>query len=71
MTIPFISKRIVRPTRVDLVTMLTSDDVEKPPETANLDPKTQEQLNGMPTGSIALCYTEPGQNGKIPFLLMF
>ena len=68
MTIPFVSKRVIRPTRADLTALLTSDDVEKPPETAALDPATQTQLNAIPTGSIALVYTEPGKEPGDPDL---
>ena len=64
MTIPFLGeRRIVRPTKEDLVTMLMCNDIEVPPALTELDPQTREQLEKLDTGSVALVF-EGTNDGK-------
>ena len=65
MTIPFMSKRMIRPTVKDLEVLLLCNDVEKPPEHSQLDPETREQIDQMDTGSVALIYEEKRQGYSI------
>jgi tRNA (cytosine34-C5)-methyltransferase len=58
MTIPFMAKRIVRPTKKDLEVLLVSSDVERPPEHNQLDDDTKKQIENLDTGSVALVYEE-------------
>ena len=50
MTIPFMSKRIVKPTSKDLEILLLCNDMEKPPDHEELDQATRDQINEMETG---------------------
>ena len=52
MTIPFMSKRIVKPTSKDLEILLLCNDMEKPPDHEQLDQATRDQINEMETGEI-------------------
>ena len=65
MTIPFMTKRIIRPTRNDLEVLLMSSDIEKPPEHDQLDPETRKQLVGVDTGSVALVFEEKREDYNI------
>lgn len=56
MTIPFMSKRIVRPTKADLEALLVTNDVEPPKQLIEMDEKTQEQMAELPTGAVAFIY---------------
>ena len=58
MTIPFLGKRIIRPTKKDLQVMLVKSDIEHPPALTEMEPSTQEQLNALDTGSIAFIFEE-------------
>ena len=57
MTIPFMSKRMVKPTRDDLEVLLLTNDMEPPRKLEEMDEKTQAQLAELKTGCIALVYT--------------
>lgn len=65
MTIPFMTKRIIRPTRKDLEVLLMSSDIEKPPEHDQLDAETQKQIVGVDTGSVALVFEEKREDYNI------
>jgi len=58
MTIPFMTKRTIRPSVKDLEILLLSSDVEMPPSHDLLSKSTQEQISQMETGSVALIYEE-------------
>ena len=58
MTIPFMTKRIVKPTLKDLEVLLLCNDVDMPPEHTELDEATRAQINEIDTGSVALVYEE-------------
>ncbi|TRY63176.1 hypothetical protein TCAL_00487 [Tigriopus californicus] len=68
MTIPFIKKRIVTPTKADLETMLLANDIDLPPKIADLSEVARNQLNALITGSIALIYEEK-EDGKTSLLV--
>merc|ERR1719245_2858449 len=65
-TIPFLKKRIVRPTAADLELLLSTNDVEPPKQLEEMDAETQRQLAELNTGSVALVYekTEGGGQGE-------
>jgi len=63
MTIPFLSKRIIYPTKKDLQTLLLSSDIDHPPRLTDMEPHTLQQLNALETGSVAFVYKE-GKEGK-------
>ena len=54
MTIPFMSKRIVKPTLKDLEVLLNCNDSDMPPEHNQLAEVTRAQINPMETGSVGL-----------------
>ena len=54
MTIPFMSKRIVKPTLKDLEVLLLCNDADMPPEHSQLAEDTRAQINAMETGSVGL-----------------
>ena len=54
MTIPFMSKRIVKPTLKDLEVLLNCNDSDMPPEHNQLAEDTRAQINPMETGSVGL-----------------
>ena len=54
MTIPFMSKRIVKPTLKDLEVLLNCNDSDMPPEHSQLSEDTRAQINPMETGSVGL-----------------
>ena len=58
MTIPFMKKRIVHPQREDMQVLLLKNDIEMPPDITEMAKSTQEQLQALDTGSIALVYEE-------------
>ena len=65
MTIPFMKKRIVHPQREDMQVLLLKNDIEMPPDITEMAKSTQEQLQALDTGSIALVYEE--LDGKTDF----
>lgn len=70
MTIPFMSKRIIKPTLKDLEVLLQSSDTEMPPSHEELDQSTRDQINKVDTGSVALVYEEKrdGYSVKLEFV---
>jgi len=64
MTIPFMKKRIVHPQREDVQVLLLKNDIEMPPDITEMAKSTQEQLQALDTGSIALVYEELDDEGK-------
>ena len=59
MTIPFLGKRMVYPTKKDLQTLLLSSDIDHPPLLTEMEPDTLRQLEALETGSVAFIYEEP------------
>ena len=64
MTIPFLSKRIIYPTKKDLQTLLLCSDIDHPPALTDMEPETLQQLTALDTGSVAFIYEEK-QTGTI------
>ena len=58
MTIPFLGKRIIYPTKKDLQTLLLCSDIDHPPSLTEMEPETLSQLNALDTGSVAFIYEE-------------
>merc|ERR1712141_409771 len=58
MTIPFLGKRMVYPTKKDLQTLLLSSDIDHPPLLTEMEPDTIRQLEALETGSVAFIYEE-------------
>merc|ERR1719495_1547496 len=65
-TIPFLTKRIIRPTRNDMQVLLLKNDIELPPDLTEMEESTQAQLNALNTGSIALLYEEKCDDSTKP-----
>ena len=61
MTIPFLGKRVVYPTKKDLQTLLLSSDIDHPPSLSEMEPHTLNQLTALETGSVAFVYEEGKQ----------
>lgn len=59
--IPFITSRILHPTRSDLEVMLQSSDFEKPPENGGMSAQFIQELEDCSTGSVAFVYEEKGE----------
>jgi len=59
MTIPFLGKRMIYPTKKDLQTLLLSSDIDHPPLLTEMEPDTIRQLEALETGSVAFIYEEP------------
>lgn len=58
--VPFIGpSRRIHPSKSDLEILLSSEDMDKPPEIENLSKQFQEELVRIETGSVALVYSEP------------
>ena len=62
MTIPFLGKRKVYPTKKDLEKLLQCSDIDHPPSLAEMEQPTLNQLNELDTGSVAFIYEE-GKTG--------
>jgi len=58
-TIPFIKKRVLRPGKEDIIRVLQSSEIQKPPEIRHFTEEFREQLFAMDTGSVAYVYKEP------------
>ena len=58
MTIPFLGKRIVYPTKKDLETLLLCSDIDHPPSLTEMQQETLNQLTELDTGSVAFIYQE-------------
>ena len=58
MTIPFLGKRMIYPTKKDLQTLLLSSDIDHPPLLTEMEPDTIRQLEALETGSVAFIYEE-------------
>jgi len=56
MTIPFISKRKIYPTRDDLEILLNNSDIDKPPEITDFSEEFQKSISDVETGSVAMIY---------------
>jgi tRNA (cytosine34-C5)-methyltransferase len=56
MTLPFVNSKIIKPTLKDLELLLNKDDEELPNQINVMEKQTQEQLDKLDTGSIALVY---------------
>ena len=65
MTIPFMSRRIIKPTLKDLEVLLLCNDVEPPPDHEKLAQSTRDQIDQLDTGSVALIYEEQRQGYAI------
>ena len=63
MTIPFLRKRLLSPTKEDMARMLLINDSEKPLSLDQLSPSLQEQVAKINTGSVALVYEEKDSQG--------
>jgi len=61
-TLPFVTKRVVRPDRADTVRILQSSDYDRPPDISQFSAGFVAQLEALPTGCIAFIYrdTETG-----------
>jgi len=57
-TIPFIKNRVLRPGKEDLVRILQSSEIERPPEVRQFTETFRAQLEAIETGSVAYVYTE-------------
>ena len=62
MTIPFLGRRIVYPTKKDLETLLLCSDIDHPPSLTEMEATTLNQLMELDTGSVAFIYQE-GKTG--------
>ena len=72
MTIPFLGKRIIRPTKKDLQTLLLSSDIDHPPALTEMEPETLKQLDALETGSVAFVFEEKeGTKFKICLKLIY
>jgi len=61
--IPFIGEnRMVHPCKSDLENLLSSEDLDKPPEIENMSKEFQEELERMETGSVAFFYSDPNSD---------
>ena len=69
MTIPFLGKRMVYPTKKDLQTLLLSSDIDHPPLLTEMEPDTIRQLEALETGSVAFIYEEPKGRDKLISIL--
>ena len=63
MTIPFLRKRLLSPTKEDMARMLLINDSEKPLSLDQLSQSLQEQVAKINTGSVALVYEEKDSQG--------
>ena len=63
MTIPFLGKRIIYPTKKDLQTLLLCSDIDHPPSLTEMEPETLKQLEALDTGSVAFIYEEKQTGG--------
>jgi len=66
MTIPFLGKRIIYPTKKDLQTLLLCSDIDHPPSLTEMEPETLSQLNALDTGSVAFIYEEKQTGNDLP-----
>jgi len=57
-TIPFIKNRVVRPGKEDIIKILQSSEIEKPPEIKNFTQELREEMHAIPTGSLAFVYKD-------------
>ena len=69
MTIPFLGKRMIYPTKKDLQTLLLSSDIDHPPLLTEMEPDTIRQLEALETGSVAFIYEEPKGRDKLISIL--
>jgi len=58
-TIPFINKRVLRPEKEDMIRILRSSEIERPPEIKYFNEAFRKQLEALDTGSVAYVYKEP------------
>ena len=70
MTIPFLGRRIIYPTKKDLQTLLLCSDIDHPPSLTEMEPETLNQLTALDTGSVAFIYEEK-QMGKSKYNFWF
>merc|ERR1719318_146906 len=58
-TVPFIKKRVLRPGKEDLIKILQSSEIQKPPEIRHFTEEFRHACDAMETGSVAYVYKEP------------
>jgi len=63
-TIPFIKQRILKLGKEDLIILLSSSEIDKPPEISSFSDKFKSDVQSLDTGSVAYTYTDP-DNGMI------
>lgn len=56
MTIPFIDKRKIYPTKHDLEILLDNQDIDKPPEISSFSEEFKKSIEDVETGSVAMIY---------------
>ena len=66
--IPFIRNRTVTGERADIVTLLQSSDIEKPPEIAVFSESLRTQLDNIQTGSIIYLYKDETSGMPVEFV---
>jgi len=57
-TIPFIKNRVLRPGKEDIIKILQSSEIEKPPEIRNFTQELREEMHAIETGSVAFVYKD-------------
>jgi len=57
-TIPFIKNRVLRPGKEDILKILQSSEIEKPPEIRNFTQELREEMSAIETGSVAFVYKD-------------
>lgn len=64
---------IIKPTLKDLIILLDRNDEDMPPQLAELESSTQQQLDSITTGSVALIYDgkHPGNGSSSIDLLLW
>ena len=70
MTLPFVRSKIVKPTLKDLTELLSRNDEEPPAQLRTMEKETQEQLDKLDTGSVALVYDGASPGMKMIYLLL-
>ena len=66
--IPFIRNRTVRGERADIVTLLQSSDIEKPPEISVFSESLRTQLENIQTGSVIYLYKDETSGMPVEFV---
>merc|ERR1719342_454236 len=66
--IPFIKNRTVTGDRSDIVTLLQSSDIEKPPEISMFSENLKKQLENIPTGSVIYLFKDETTGMPVEFV---